>query len=279
MNIEEYRAMVAAEAESAEADQTATDADQQSETVTESTTDQTTQQEQTQETSTEEVIPDKLIVDGEEITLDDVKEWRKGYMRNSDYTQKTQTVAAQRREAAHAIELFEQFKANPHVAQAILAAEGTPDGIKQVFTPLHPEVQRVSAIEQELFDLKLQREIDDLQKKYPDFDVVEVLNKASEKQLDNLEDAYILARGSKSQSSDSQATPVDRTALEQEIRAQILRDMEAERASTATIISSNDTSTSTQNQTPRLTEAQRAILPKLGMTEEEYIKWMNPNKR
>lgn len=280
MNIDDYRAMVAAE--SAQTDQTADAPETPVETVTESTTDQTaeTQQEQTQETSTEEVSapPDKFIVDGEEVTLDDIREYRKGYLRQADYTQKTQSVAAQRKEAAQAIALFDQLKANPHIAQAVLGSEATPVDVKNVFTPLDPNVQRVSAMEQELFDLKLQREIDDLQKKYPDFEVVEVLNKASEKQMNNLEDAYKLVKAEKPSVS-QEVEVIDRDELAKQIRAQVLKELEQEQANTASIISSNDTSASVSDTTPKLTSAELAILPKLGMTEDEYMKWKNPKKR
>jgi len=38
------------------------------------------------------------LADGTEVTLDDVDEWRRGHLRQSDYTRKTQELAAQRKE-------------------------------------------------------------------------------------------------------------------------------------------------------------------------------------
>lgn len=279
MNIDEYREMVAREAESAKTDQTATPdpvapvvPEPSKETVTDPTTVVTPEP--------ETVAPsaDKLIVDGEEVTLDDIREYKKGYLRQSDYTQKTQSVAAQRKEAAQAIALFEHLKANPHIAQAVLGSEATPVDVKGVFAPLDPNVARMSQMEQELFDLKLQREIDELQKKYPDFEVLEVLNKASEKQMNNLEDAYKLVKSEKPVLSVAPDEVLDKEQLKKDIRAQVLKELEDERASTSTLISSNDGNTVVEGDAT-LTAHELAILPKLGMTKEEYIKWKNPNMR
>lgn len=37
-------------------------------------------------------------IDGEEITLDQIREWKRGFLRESDYTQKTQALSSERKE-------------------------------------------------------------------------------------------------------------------------------------------------------------------------------------
>jgi len=46
----------------------------------------------------EEVEESYYLIDDEEITLDQIREWKNGYLRQSDYTQKTQNLSAQRKE-------------------------------------------------------------------------------------------------------------------------------------------------------------------------------------
>src|SRR5690606_156866 len=97
MNIEEYRAMKA-EQERAKADaQTQRTGDEQAETQTTQVpkvpdaieqTDQPTPNSEVQEPSKADVDkPITVEIDGKEITLDELKN---GYLRQSDYTKKTQ---------------------------------------------------------------------------------------------------------------------------------------------------------------------------------------------
>lgn len=50
------------------------------------------------EEAAEEVEESYYLIDDEEITLDQIREWKNGYLRQSDYTQKTQSLAAERKE-------------------------------------------------------------------------------------------------------------------------------------------------------------------------------------
>jgi len=69
-------------------------------TIADQTDDSLTETEELAETleadsSEEESL--YLDLDGEEISLDDVRKWKKGHMQEADYTQKTQKVAEQRK--------------------------------------------------------------------------------------------------------------------------------------------------------------------------------------
>lgn len=78
-------------------------------------------------------------IDGEKVPLETLKEWKNGYLRQSDYTQKTQTLAEQRKEHEQAVtaynELLNWFSSNPQEAQRIHNLMTQPAG----FTPAAQE--------------------------------------------------------------------------------------------------------------------------------------------
>ena len=85
----------------------------------------------TPETPTEEVIeaetqtpeetktPTGIELDGETYTPEQLKEWRQGYLRQSDYTRKTQEIANMRKEHQDALELYEYMQSNPELVQQL----------------------------------------------------------------------------------------------------------------------------------------------------------------
>jgi len=225
---------------------------------------------------------DKIIVDGEELTLEQIKEFRAGYSRTQDYTQKTQEIARIRRESQEAIELYEYLQKNPVIAETLLQAEQLSPDDKQRLARLDPRTAHTSKVERELNDLRLQREIDTLSSKYSDFDVVKVLQTAYEKQLPNLEDAYKLVRGERDLTAPvvestpvtPVATPVDLEAERAKIRAELLAEMQAEQNATKTIISASSGTAPTPQKEVTLTPEQDRVRKLQGMSVDEYVKWM-----
>ena len=61
------------------------------------------------------------IPDGDSMTSVSVEELGKGFMRQSDYTRKTQDLALQRKDLASAQQLYDQLQANPHGMVTALA--------------------------------------------------------------------------------------------------------------------------------------------------------------
>lgn len=307
MNIDEYRAMVEREKEESSKDQPQSEENQDevvetpeekttAETPTDETTDETNppvenSQEQTKEEvnheSTKSEEPpkgDKIVIDGVgEVSLDDVKEWQKGYLRTQDYTRKTQEVAQQRKEAEEAINLYNYLKANPHIAEDMLRKEQETTGNTNNLKNVDPSQARVSEMEQKMYDMMLQLEIRDLQDKYDDFEVREVLTYAQKEGLDDLEKAYRFNKAErlttppKSQETQSQETnqepAIDAEELKKQLRAEILADIEKERESTQTIISSNDSTPPSQNNDPVLSDQEKVMAQNFHMTFDEYAKW------
>jgi hypothetical protein len=243
MNLMEYRAMKAQE-ESAPAEQPAV-----VEPVVETVT-----AEPTPPSVDTTPAPQTFDIDGQQVTLEELQ---KGYLRQSDYTKKTQDVARQAREAQEALELVERIKENPELSQQLN------------YDPVQADNQK---LQQNYYDLLLQQEVQTLSTKYADFEVSEVLDFALEREMDNLEDAYLLNKSYKTNAPTQVNTPVSAPAIDVEaLKAQIRAELLAEQ-NTATIITSGGSAPTPQAEV-QLSEAQLRIARGMGMTPEEYVKW------
>ncbi|MDD4804810.1 MAG: hypothetical protein PHN69_06625 [Candidatus Pacebacteria bacterium] len=214
---------------------------------------------------TKPTIPDKIKIDGiGEITVDELKN---GYLRTQDYTKKTQEVSRKRKENEEAISFYEQVKQNPQLLQQIASGEApTPH-------QLNPLQAKVLELEANLYDMKLENEINRLQIKYPDFEVREVLEIAHEKKMLDLEDAYLLSKSAKPSES------VNADELKKQLREEILKEIEAEKNTTTTVITPGNSGTVYEENAPKLTEAEKKVASRMFRKAKdpyaEYEKWKN----
>jgi len=195
------------------------------------------------------------------VKIDDIKEWKQGYMRQSDYTKKTQTIAQQRKEAEQALELYNFLKANPVIAQQI--ADGKP--VNTANTPLNnlnPALQEVDDVRRELSNMKLDMELERLKSKYKDFDEVEVINKAAELGIEDLEFVY---KGMKADTEDNL-----KETLKKQIEAELLQKIQQNNSATQTIIAPTNVPAVDNNY--GLTDAENALCEKAGWDKEAYAK-------
>jgi hypothetical protein len=277
MNIDEYRALKAQEdSQKPEGgEQPNAQVDESPVTTTETAHTETKQEEPTptpegKETDTQTEpsqpqVPEFIEINGEQVNLDELKN---GYLRQSDYTQKTQQLAEQRRKLQVAEELMKQINADPEKAKAL--AEQTQ------IQALDPAVQKQLLTEQELWDLRLENEIRTLETKYPDFNKQGVLELAYEKETKTLEDAYLLykALNPTTQVEPKTETPsVDAESLKAQLRAELLAELKAEQVDTGSIISTRSGSAPQTDNSPKLTDAEKKIASIYGMTDAEYAKW------
>lgn len=272
MNIEQYRALKAQE--EAEAIQK-TEQTQAAETKTKTTDENLDKEKKEQipenkttpkdnDTTSEKKESEKIIIDGiGEVTLEELKN---GYMRQKDYTKKTQEVSRKDKELKEAATLFNYLKQNPQAAQKMF-----PDG--KLPPPLDPHLVKMHELENKVYDMMLEKEIETLQNKYEDFEVKEVLEMAQEKQITNLEDAYHLVKSRKP------AQTVDKETLKKELREELLKELMEEKKATSSIISTNDSQTVEEKMTPQLTEKEKKVAKGLKMTDEDYIKWRDIGKK
>ena len=210
-------------------------------------------------------LPEKVVIDGVgEVSFDELKN---GYLRQSDYTRKTQEVSRKSKEVEDAVNLMQHLKANPHLAQQLLQSEKLP-------APLDPTTSRVVELENKLYDMMLQQEIQTLQSKYTDFEVMDVLKVAQEKGIVNLEDAYLITKAHK-----PTAQVVDAEVIKKQIREEVLRELEKERKDTQTIISTNDGVAHVVDKSPSLSEAEKKVAKMMSMSDVDYVKWRDISKK
>lgn len=265
MNIMEYRAIKAQE-ESAKTAPTQTQV-----TETKSTETQVTETKPTV-TTTQTPSPEdnSIVINGEKVTLDELKN---GYLRQTDYTKKTQEVAKQRNEVQEAVKFYENLKANPQLVTQLQQVTKVPP-------QLDPATAKVIELEGKVYDMMLEREISTLQSKYNDFEIKDVLEVAQEKNITNLEDAYFIAKARKGTST---VQPVNTVDLEKQIRDKILRELEAEKNATQTIITSNSSQAPVESNEPKISPAEqkvaRMMFRNVADPNAEYIKWRDTNKR
>lgn len=273
MNIDQYRAIKAQEAEQAaqKTEQPPSAEEEQKQTTTEEATSEEKQEQPTEEESTEEQqeepkLPEKITIDGiGEVSVDELKN---GYLRQTDYTKKTQEVSRKSKEADEALALYNHLKKNPQLAQQFLQTKSLPP-------KLDPTTSKITELENKLYDMMLESEINTLQNKYEDFEAREVVKEAHDKKITNLEDAYFLVKARKEKEKPSS----DPEKLKEELRKELLKEIEEERKSTQTVISSNDSGPVVQDNTPKLSDKERQVAQNLKMTEDEYVKWRDVGKK
>lgn len=146
-----------------------------------------------------------IVVNGETITVP-LSELRNGYMRQADYTRKTQQIAAERELVQWAREMQEAFRADPAGSLRYLQEQLGLQDDKQ-YSDLDPEfepiVNELKQTRRELAELRrqqeesamarvnveVQSELNQMKAKYQDFDPLQVLPIAIDNGL-SMEMAY-----------------------------------------------------------------------------------------
>lgn len=264
MNIEQYRALKAQESAPTPTP-TVTQQTEPTPTLTQTPAQTETKPIETKPVEeTKPALPDKINIEGVgEVTLDELQ---KGYLRQADYTRKTQEVSRKSKEVEEAVKVYEQLKTNPQLTQQVFQGQAPKS--------LDPVQSKVVELENKIYDMMLEREIETLQGKYDDFEIKEVLEIAQAKNILNLEDAYLL---SKSQKQSTQK-PQDLEEVKKQLRQELLKELEQERKATQTIISSSDGVAVVQDNSPKLSEAERKVAGMMKMSDAEYAKWRDAGR-
>lgn len=205
--------------------------------------------------------PSTINIDGiGEVSIDDIKSWRQGSMRQADYTRKTQELARQREENAKALEVYEYLRDNPQLLDG-LTQVGADSKIINQASPDHQLLQQVLFNQRALeTDMQVQR----LHAKYGDFNEVDLYNIAHDLGITDLEAAY------KIMNYDNR--PVyDENAIIEKAKAEFKTELENNKRKVSTVVS-NKGQTITSNK-PTLTDDEKRVAFNMGMTEAEYLKW------
>lgn len=210
------------------------------------------------DTATQPTIPETIEIDGKQVPIDELKG---GYLRQSDYTRKTQDLAREREKAKVAQQYFDVINAKPDVAKQFAQAFNLPY--------VDPEKEKVTELEHKYQDLLLEREIELLSVKYPDFDSKEVLQLAHDEQINKLENAYLLSKARKGSGPAS-----DLTSLREQIRQEIQQELQSN-VDTGSIIGTGGSGKPVTPTTPTLSEAEMKVASRMKMSPSEYSKWKN----
>src|SRR6185312_5912568 len=267
MNIEEYREMVAREASEASNQPEGVVTDVQADPNTTALSEQTVQT--TTETSTiptetvaeteVPLTPQTITINGVEVPLSEVEQ---GYLRQSDYTKKTQELSRIKSQTEVANKYFEAIQSDPEFAESIATRFDLPFVTKEQLE------------NQELKDayntLLIERDINELKQKYDDVNVQEVLQVAYEQRFEQLEDAYIFAKAQKGATT----TAPDINSIKERIRQELLSELQSN-VDTSTVIGTGGNATQVRSDVPELSAAEIRVAQNMGMTIPEYAKWKN----
>jgi len=135
-------------------------------------------------------------IDGTPITLDEA---RSGYLRQSDYTRKTQELAEMRSRLAEAEAITAALQQNPaETIAALQDAFGVGfDQSSDSYEEMDPEIARIAALEQKIAaqeqaatQAAIEAEIGNLHQQFGDFDDAELFAHAIKGGFPNLRSAY-----------------------------------------------------------------------------------------
>lgn len=199
---------------------------------------------QSGEQTTVQPTVDKFDIPGfGEVTLDELKEYKNGYMRQDDYTRKTQALAEERKSM-----MFNQQTPQP---TATPVQQSQPQ-VKPVQSDLEVKVEK----------LLLETELSRLKSKHSDFNEVAVLDKA----------IMMMNNGVPASAIDYEMLyKATRNVDEQSIREQILRELNAS-ANTDSLINGGSGNPPASQQIT-LNPDEDKIRIKMGISVEDWIKY------
>lgn len=257
MNIDDYRAEVARQKEEADSqvEQPATP-----ETVANPIVEApATEAPIVEDAPVTQTTPQVIEIDGKEVPIEELKG---GYLRQADYTRKTQELARDKEKAQIAQQYYDVISARPDVAKQFAENFNLPY--------VDPEQAKVTDLERKYQDLLLTREVELLSVKYPDFNETEVLRFAHDEKIDKLENAYLL---SKARTGAQSTGTVDVASLTEQIRQQVLQELQSN-VDTGSIIGTGGSAKPVSPDVPTLTPAQAKVAKSMGMSPAEYSKWL-----
>lgn len=207
-------------------------------------------------------IPEKIKIGEEEFTIDELQ---KGYLRHRDYTKKTQELSQKSKEAEEALQFYNVVRSNP----ALLNEIGTKIPVPK---NADPAVRKIMELEQKVYDMQLDAEIMRLERKYSDFDEKEVVRFASERGIVDLEVAYKAINADKRKEE-----KVDINALKEQIKRDLIKEIEDERKATGTLISTKTSQKQIADREIKISKAEESVALKMFKSAKnpiaEYAKW------
>lgn len=212
--------------------------------------------------------PTSYNIDGEDFTIDQIREFRNSGLRQSDYSQKVQEVEKIKQEAKDALELQNYLKSNPELLQALREKEQALGLDKETKTKdLDPVQAEIKELKQQLRIQAIEKELNDIMANDPSVKDVELLKTANDLKVD-LKTAYYYNKG---KNADAYIK-----AEVAKMKEQLLQEIKTNNGTTKTLITNGDVTNDTDTNYG-LSEIEKAMATKLGMEYSEYAKYKNPN--
>lgn len=204
-----------------------------------------------------------IEIDGKQVSIDELKG---GYLRQSDYTRKTQELARSKKELEKAEAVYNAMHSDEETAQEISERLGI-----EYVSPKDAGFQELQSQHQELL---LERDIEKLQAKFgTDFDVTEVLQLAYDKRIESLEDAYHLVNSTRETTANPNQS-LDIEAIKEQIRQELKQELQSTVDTSTTIRTGGNTAPITDD-TPQLSAQELKVATAMKMSPNDYAKWKN----
>lgn len=202
----------------------------------------------------------KYNIDGEELTVEQIRELRSNAKTYKDVLAEQQRITRMGEEHKDAIELFNYLKNKPELTQKLYELDSTLTN--QVKT-LDPMSEKVASIENRFKMMDIERQLDSIVSKDNSVTKGELLKEATESRCD-IQTAYNIWRGKN----------FDKTlqAKLNEQSKQLTQKIKSNAQVTKTAISNGDT-LNKGDISFGLSDVEQAMAKKLGMTFEDYSKW------
>ncbi len=227
---------------------------------------------------TEEI--ESLILDGEEVSIDELLEWKKGQLRMSDYTKKTQEVKDEKLrlqqlevQNQEANNVYDFLRTNPDLLKILNDyASETDITIPQINTQTPQQQQsqpnhdpRVDEILKQNFFEKTEASLNRIISEGTGVTDIELLQLADELKTD-VETAYEVWKGKN----------IDKIVSKklQEEKFRINEELKQNKQSTVSLINGTQ---SKPKGAANLSEIEQVMAQRLDMSFEEFAKWKNYN--
>lgn len=193
------------------------------------------------------------------VKLDEIKEWKQGYMRQSDYTRKTQDIARQKNETKEALEVYNFLRSNPDIAKALSQGDASVLANSPIAGKISPANKGIEDLNYRLASMELDTKLSTLKSKYKDFDELAVLKESERTGVLDLEFVYNAIRG---RDADKM-----RDTLSKQIERELTDKIRKNGIDTQTIIADGDSGAVVDF---GLTSDEKNIADKMGVSYEKY---------
>jgi hypothetical protein len=201
-----------------------------------------------------------IDIDGQQVSIEELKG---GYLRQSDYTRKTQELARTKKELERAEQVYKAMNVDEATAQEI----SEKLGIEYV----SPQQSELVDIQTKYETLILERDIEKLQAKHGDFDVTSVLQVAYDKNI-SLDDAYVIANAGQTTTKTNGSLDIE--AIKEQIRQELKQELQSS-VDTSTIISTSGNTRQITDNSPQLTAQEIKVATAMKIPLSEYAKYKN----